>query len=101
MNDKLTPKAIVAALDAHIIGQTDAKKAVAVALHEDVGEREASARDDRRATMQVGDDLHDLTEERPSLFRRRLQQADRADRSELQTGWIDGRRGMLQADDSR
>ncbi|MET0309207.1 MAG: ATP-dependent protease ATPase subunit HslU [Sphingomonas sp.] len=32
MNDKLTPKTIVAALDAHIIGQTDAKKAVAVAL---------------------------------------------------------------------
>ncbi len=32
MNDALTPKAIVAALDAHIIGQTDAKKAVAVAL---------------------------------------------------------------------
>ncbi len=32
MNDKLTPKAIVAALDDHIIGQTDAKRAVAVAL---------------------------------------------------------------------
>jgi len=32
MNDKLTPKAIVAALDAHIVGQSDAKKAVAVAL---------------------------------------------------------------------
>lgn len=32
MNDNLTPKAIVAALDAHIIGQTDAKRAVAVAL---------------------------------------------------------------------
>ena len=32
MNDNLTPKAIVAALDAHIIGQQDAKKAVAVAL---------------------------------------------------------------------
>jgi ATP-dependent HslUV protease ATP-binding subunit HslU len=32
MNDNLTPKAIVAALDAHIVGQTDAKKAVAVAL---------------------------------------------------------------------
>ncbi|KQM18689.1 ATP-dependent protease ATPase subunit HslU [Novosphingobium sp. Leaf2] len=32
MNDNLTPKAIVAALDAHIIGQADAKKAVAVAL---------------------------------------------------------------------
>jgi ATP-dependent HslUV protease ATP-binding subunit HslU len=32
MNDKLTPKAIVAALDAHIIGQHDAKRAVAVAL---------------------------------------------------------------------
>jgi len=32
MNENLTPKTIVAALDAHIIGQTDAKKAVAVAL---------------------------------------------------------------------
>jgi ATP-dependent HslUV protease ATP-binding subunit HslU len=32
MNDALTPKAIVRALDAHIIGQADAKRAVAVAL---------------------------------------------------------------------
>jgi len=32
MNENLTPKTIVAALDAHIIGQTDAKKAVAVAM---------------------------------------------------------------------
>jgi ATP-dependent HslUV protease ATP-binding subunit HslU len=32
MNPDLTPKAIVAALDAHIIGQTEAKRAVAVAL---------------------------------------------------------------------
>jgi ATP-dependent HslUV protease ATP-binding subunit HslU len=32
MNPSLTPKAIVAALDAHIIGQKDAKRAVAVAL---------------------------------------------------------------------
>jgi ATP-dependent HslUV protease ATP-binding subunit HslU len=32
LGDKLTPKAIVAALDAHIVGQDDAKKAVAVAL---------------------------------------------------------------------
>jgi len=32
MNDNLTPKAIVEALDAHIIGQNDAKRAVAVAL---------------------------------------------------------------------
>jgi ATP-dependent HslUV protease ATP-binding subunit HslU len=32
MNDNLTPKAVVAALDAHIIGQNDAKRAVAVAL---------------------------------------------------------------------
>jgi len=32
LNDALTPKAIVAALDAHIVGQTDAKRAVAVAL---------------------------------------------------------------------
>ncbi len=32
MNDNLTPKAIVAALDEHIVGQTEAKKAVAVAM---------------------------------------------------------------------
>ena len=32
MNDSLTPKAIVAALDEHIVGQAEAKKAVAVAL---------------------------------------------------------------------
>ena len=32
MKNSLTPKAIVAALDAHIVGQEDAKKAVAVAL---------------------------------------------------------------------
>jgi ATP-dependent HslUV protease ATP-binding subunit HslU len=32
MNDTLTPKAIVAALDEHIVGQAEAKRAVAVAL---------------------------------------------------------------------
>ncbi len=32
MSDNLTPKAIVKALDEHIVGQADAKKAVAVAL---------------------------------------------------------------------
>jgi ATP-dependent HslUV protease ATP-binding subunit HslU len=32
MNNALTPKAIVAALDAHIIGQSEAKRAVAVAM---------------------------------------------------------------------
>ena len=32
MNNALTPKAIVAALDEHIVGQTEAKRAVAVAL---------------------------------------------------------------------
>jgi ATP-dependent HslUV protease ATP-binding subunit HslU len=32
LNDTLTPKAIVAALDEHIIGQAEAKRAVAVAL---------------------------------------------------------------------
>ena len=31
-HDRLTPRAIVAALDAHIVGQADAKRAVAVAL---------------------------------------------------------------------
>ena len=32
MNDNLTPKAVVAELDRHIVGQADAKRAVAVAL---------------------------------------------------------------------
>ena len=32
MNETLTPKAVVAALDEHIVGQADAKRAVAVAL---------------------------------------------------------------------
>jgi len=32
MNDSLTPKAVVAALDEHIVGQEDAKRAVAVAM---------------------------------------------------------------------
>jgi ATP-dependent HslUV protease ATP-binding subunit HslU len=32
MNQNLTPKAIVAALDEHIVGQVDAKRAVAVAM---------------------------------------------------------------------
>ena len=32
LKDKLTPKAIVAAIDEHIVGQDDAKRAVAVAL---------------------------------------------------------------------
>src|SRR6195952_1241144 len=47
MNDSLTPKAIVRALDAHIIGQTDAKKAVAVAMR------------NRWRRQQLGADLRD------------------------------------------
>ncbi len=47
MNDSLTPKAIVAALDAHIVGQADAKKAVAVALR------------NRWRRQRLGDDLRD------------------------------------------
>jgi ATP-dependent HslUV protease ATP-binding subunit HslU len=47
MNDALTPKAIVAALDAHIIGQQDAKKAVAVAMR------------NRWRRQQLGADLRD------------------------------------------
>jgi len=47
MNDALTPKAIVRALDAHIIGQADAKKAVAVALR------------NRWRRQQLGADLRD------------------------------------------
>ena len=47
MNDALTPKTIVAALDAHIIGQTEAKRAVAVALR------------NRWRRQQLGDDLRD------------------------------------------
>jgi ATP-dependent HslUV protease ATP-binding subunit HslU len=47
MKDALTPKAIVAALDAHIIGQADAKRAVAVALR------------NRWRRQQLGADLRD------------------------------------------
>ncbi len=47
MQDTLTPKAIVAALDAHIIGQRDAKRAVAVALR------------NRWRRQQLGPDLRD------------------------------------------
>ena len=47
MNQNLTPKAIVAALDEHIIGQADAKKAVAVALR------------NRWRRQRLGDDLRD------------------------------------------
>jgi ATP-dependent HslUV protease ATP-binding subunit HslU len=47
MNDSLTPKAVVAALDSHIVGQTDAKRAVAVALR------------NRWRRQQLADDLRD------------------------------------------
>lgn len=47
MNPALTPKAIVAALDEHIIGQTAAKRAVAVALR------------NRWRRQQLGPDLRD------------------------------------------
>ncbi|MBD8545589.1 ATP-dependent protease ATPase subunit HslU [Sphingomonas sp. CFBP 8760] len=43
MTQSLTPKAIVAALDAHIIGQADAKRAVAVALRNRWRRRQLSA----------------------------------------------------------
>jgi ATP-dependent HslUV protease ATP-binding subunit HslU len=47
MNEALTPKAIVKALDEHIIGQQDAKKAVAVAMR------------NRWRRQQLGSDLRD------------------------------------------
>ena len=47
MNEALTPKTIVAALDEHIIGQIDAKKAVAVAMR------------NRWRRQQLGADLRD------------------------------------------
>jgi ATP-dependent HslUV protease ATP-binding subunit HslU len=47
MNDNLTPKAVVAALDAHIIGQQEAKRAVAVALR------------NRWRRQRLGDDLRE------------------------------------------
>lgn len=47
MTDHLTPKAIVAALDEHIIGQQDAKRAVAVAMR------------NRWRRQRLGDDLRD------------------------------------------
>jgi ATP-dependent HslUV protease ATP-binding subunit HslU len=48
MNPALTPKAIVAALDEHIIGQQDAKRAVAVALRNRWRSQQLSARAARR-----------------------------------------------------
>src|SRR5213596_1895984 len=47
LKDKLTPKAIVAALNEHIVGQDDAKKAVAVAMR------------NRWRRQQLGADLRD------------------------------------------
>lgn len=47
MNDSLTPKAVVSALDEHIVGQTEAKRAVAVALR------------NRWRRQRLGDDLRD------------------------------------------
>jgi ATP-dependent HslUV protease ATP-binding subunit HslU len=47
VNEALTPKTIVAALDDHIIGQTEAKRAVAVALR------------NRWRRQQLGDELRD------------------------------------------
>ncbi len=47
MTEMLTPKAIVAALDEHIIGQKDAKRAVAVAMR------------NRWRRQRLGDDLRD------------------------------------------
>ena len=47
LTDNLTPKAIVAALDEHIIGQKEAKRAVSVALR------------NRWRRKQLGDDLRD------------------------------------------
>ena len=52
MNDSLTPKAIVAALDEHIVGQDDAKKAVAVALRNRWRRQRLSARAARGSDAQ-------------------------------------------------
>jgi ATP-dependent HslUV protease ATP-binding subunit HslU len=52
MNDALTPKAVVAALDAHIIGQQDAKRAVAVALRNRWRPAAAAADASRRGDAQ-------------------------------------------------
>ena len=52
LKDKLTPKAIVAALDEHIVGQDDAKKAVAVALAQPLAPPAAVARAARRGHAQ-------------------------------------------------
>ena len=50
--EKLTPKAIVAALDEHIIGQADAKRAVAVALRNRWRRQRLGARAARRGDAQ-------------------------------------------------
>ena len=56
MIDSLTPKAIVAALDEHIVGQADAKRAVAVAL------RNRWRRQRLSADLAIG---HDMISARP------------------------------------
>ena len=56
LKDKLTPKAIVAALNEHIIGQNDAKKAVAVALR------------NRWRRQQLGPELRDEVTPKNSLM---------------------------------
>ena len=68
MNDALTPKAIVAALDAHIIGQNDAKRAVAVALRNRWRRQQLSRRPARRGDAQEHPDdrPHRLRQDRDS-----------------------------------
>src|SRR5207253_3089076 len=68
LKDKLTPKAIVAALNEHIVGQDDAKKAVAVALR------------NRWRRQQLSPERSDAAELPPALRRRQSQRRRSGDR---------------------
>ena len=50
--DELTPREIVRELDKHVIGQADAKRAVAIALRNRIRRQKLRARDGRRGDAQ-------------------------------------------------
>ena len=81
----LTPKAIVAALDAHIIGQADAKRAVAVALRNRWRRQQLARRSARRGDAQEHPDdradrlRQDRDQPPPGEARRRAVREGRGD----------------------
>ena len=85
MKDYLTPKAVVAALDEHIIGQDDAKRAVAVALRNRWRRQQLAPRAARRGDAQehIDDRPDRLRQDRdqpaPRQARRRALRQGRGD----------------------